>query len=72
MCCSLVKVYSYNDCTIYAIDSSIKKFTEEKLSNTFLYGSLDFNNDKNQNILKQAIKYFIKSERFNDPLFWIT
>ena len=31
---------------IYAIDSSIKNFPEEKLLNNLLYGSLAFNNDK--------------------------
>ena len=40
---------------IYAIDWSIKNYPEGKLSNTLLYGPLDFNNDKNQNILKQTI-----------------
>ena len=41
---------------IYAIDSSIKNYLEEKLSNTLLHGSLDFNNDENQNVLNQTIK----------------
>ena len=54
---------------IYATDSSIKNYPEEKLLNTLLYGSLDFKNDKNQSILKQTIKYFIRSERFSSPLF---
>ena len=32
----------------YSIDSSIKNYPQEKLLNILLYGSLDFNNDKNQ------------------------
>ena len=54
---------------IYAIDSSTKTYPEGKLLNNLLYVSLGFNNDRNQNILKQTIKYLIRSERFNSPLF---
>ena len=54
---------------IYANNSSIKNYPEGKLLSTLLYGSLDFNNDKNQNILKQTIKYLIAFERFSSPLF---
>lgn len=46
---------------VYVFHSSIKNYPEGKLLNTLLYGSLEFNNYKNQNILKQAIKYLIKS-----------
>ena len=66
-CNLLLLIELLND--IYAIDSSIKNYPEEKLLNTLLYGSLDFKNDKNQSILKQTIKYFIRSERFSSPLF---
>ena len=41
----------------------------KELVNALLYGSLDFKNDKN--ILKQTIKYFIRSERFNSLLYCI-
>ena len=54
---------------IYANNSSIKNYPEGKLLNSLLHGSLDFHNDENQNILKQAINYLIKSERFNNNLF---
>lgn len=53
---------------IYVIDLSIKNFPEEKVSNTLQYGSLDFNNYKNQNFLKQATKYLIKTVQAIDKL----
>ena len=56
---------------LYTIDLSINDYPEEKKLNFLLYGSLDFNNDKNQNILKQTIKNLIRSERFTSSLFLI-
>ena len=47
----------------------MKNYPKEKLLNTLLYGSLDFNNGKNQNILKQTVTYLVRSEHFNNPLF---
>ena len=52
---------------ISAIASSVKNYSEEKLLNVFL----DFKNDKNQNILKQTIKYLILSGYLNSSLYWI-
>ena len=46
---------------MYVTDLSIKNFPQEKLSNTLHHGSLDFNNFKNQNFLKQATKYLVKT-----------
>ena len=40
---------------ICAINSSISDFPENKLLNTLLYGSEDFNNDTNQKILKSTM-----------------
>ena len=40
---------------IQANDSSTKNYSEKKHLNTRLYGSLDFNNDKKNKILKQTI-----------------
>ena len=54
---------------ICAINSSISDFPENKLLNTLLYGSEDFNNDTNQKILKSTIRYLVVSDRFNCPLF---
>ena len=54
---------------ICAINSSISDFPENKLLNTLLYGSEDFNNDANQKILKSTIRYLVVSDHFNCPLF---
>ena len=54
---------------IYAIDSSIKNYPEENLLSIPLYWSLDFNNNKCRNILKQTIKYLIRFKRFSSPFF---
>ena len=49
----------------------MKNYPEEKLLNTLLYGSLDFDDGKNQNILKQTIRYLVRFERFNSPIILI-
>ena len=54
---------------ICAINSSISDFPENKLLNTLLCGSEDFNNDTNQKILKPTIRYLVVFDRFNCPLF---
>ena len=54
---------------ICAINSSISVFPENKLLNTLLHGSEDFNNDANQKILQSTIRYLVVSDRFNYPLF---
>ena len=54
---------------ICTINSSISDFPENKLLNTLLYGSEDFNNDTNQKILKSTTRYLVVSDRFNCPLF---
>ena len=56
---------------IYAINVSLLNYSKNKLLNNPLYWSLYCNNDKNQNILKKTSKYFIRSERFIDPLWWL-
>ena len=54
---------------ICAIDSSIKNYHEDKLLITLVYESEDFNNDKNYKASKYNIKFLVKADYFNSPLF---
>ena len=54
---------------VYILNPSLKNYCNEKLLNIFLYGSEDFNCNMNKKILKAAIKFLERSQRFNGPLF---
>ena len=48
---------------------SLKNYSNEKLLNSLLYGSEDFNCNINKEILKATIKFLKITEHFNSPLF---
>ena len=49
---------------------SLKNYSNEKLQNSPLYGSEDFNCNINKEILKATIKFLKIPEHFNSPLFY--
>ena len=56
-----------NEC-IYNL--SLKNYSNEKLLNSPLYGSEDFNCNINKEIQKATIKFLKIPEHFNGPLFY--
>ena len=54
---------------IYAVASYLTNYPDEKLLNILLQGSGYFSVKTNQSILKSTIKFWKRSECFDDPLF---
>ena len=54
---------------IYAINQSLKNFSEEQLVNVLLYGSENFTFDTNTNILKRSVAFLKATKCFNSLLF---
>ena len=54
---------------IYTAASSLTNYPDENLLNIFLYGSEYFTVKTNQSVLKSAIKFLKRFERFDDQLF---
>ena len=55
--------------SIRIIDENLLKLSDKQLTNIFLYGFFQFNEDQNRNILYSSIEYILESKRFERSLF---
>ena len=54
---------------IFAINQSLKNFSEDHLVNVLLFGSEKFTLDATANILRRTIEFLKATKRFNSLLF---
>ena len=55
--------------SIEVIDTNLLKLSEEQLTNVFLYGFSQFDQNQNRNIFNSSIEYIVESKYFESSLF---